>query len=201
MFITGTENLERVGLRNVAKSSITRPSCLIALVAISLFAVSVIILGQGKKLRASEAKHHIGQQATVCGRVASGRYVPTTHGSPTFLYFDKPYPNQPFTVIIWGHNRAKFKTPETTYRDKSICVTGRIGIYRGEPEIIASEPAQISADIEKAERPREVWPTCSPYCVSPRQMPAIPDGSIIATGKHELILKPAAHSVSAEVLF
>ena len=145
-------------MRKVANSSITKPSCLIALFAISLLGISVTILGQGKKLRASEAKHHIGQQATVCGRVASGRYVPTTHGSPTFLYLDKPYPNQPFTVIIWGQNRAKFKTPETTYRDKSICVTGRIGIYRGEPEIIASGPAQISADIEKAERLQELWP-------------------------------------------
>jgi hypothetical protein len=172
-------------LRKVANFSITRPSCLIAFFAISLFGVSVTILGQGKKLRASEAKHHIGQQATVCGRVASGRYVPTTRGNPTFLYLDKPYPNQPFTVIIWGQNRAKFKTPETTYRDKSICVTGRIGIYRGEPEIIASEPAQISADIERAERLQEVWPTCSPYCVSPPQIPAILNGSIIATGKHE----------------
>jgi hypothetical protein len=30
-------------------------------------------------------------------------------------------------VIIWGKSRAKFKNPEETYRNKSICVSGRIG--------------------------------------------------------------------------
>jgi len=53
---------------------------------------------------------------------------------------------QLFTVLIWGENRAKFGTPEETYRNKDICVTGRIQSYRGEPEIIASVPAQLSAD-------------------------------------------------------
>ena len=43
-------------------------------------------------------------------------------------------------------DEAFFGTPEETYRNKSICVTGRIQSYRGEPEIIASDPAQLSAN-------------------------------------------------------
>jgi len=116
------------------------------LLSISLLGAPVTIRGQNKKLTTWQAKHHIGQQATVCGRVASGRYTPRTPGSPTFLDLDGAYPNQSFTVIIWGNNRPKFKTPETTYREKSICVSGRIGTYRGEPEIIASDPGQLSVN-------------------------------------------------------
>jgi micrococcal nuclease len=117
-----------------------------ALVAIGLLGASFTLLGQGKKLTTVEAKNHVGEQATVCGKVASGHYAATTRGKPTFLDLDKPYPDQLFTVLIWGENRAKFGTPEETYRNKNICVTGRIESYRGEPEIVASDPAQLSTD-------------------------------------------------------
>jgi hypothetical protein len=84
---------------------------------------------QGKKLSASEAKNHIGEQATVCGKVASARYAVSTRGKPTFLNLDKPYPNQIFTALIWGENREKFGTPEEKYRDKQVCVTGKLAEY------------------------------------------------------------------------
>ncbi|PYU22467.1 MAG: DNA-binding protein [Acidobacteria bacterium] len=126
--------------------SITRAKRLSSIAAIGLLGASATILGQGKKFTTVEAKNHIGEQATVCGRVASGRYAASTRGKPTFLDLDKPYPSQLFTVLIWGENRAKFGTPEETYRDKNICVTGRIQSYQGKPEIIASDPAQLSTD-------------------------------------------------------
>jgi len=118
----------------------------LAIFAICLVGASITVFGQGKKFTTAEAKNHIGEQATVCGKVASERYAAATRGKPTFLDLDKPYPGQLFTVLIWGENRAKFGTPEETYRNKNICVTGRIQSYRGEPEIIASVPAQLSAD-------------------------------------------------------
>jgi DNA/RNA endonuclease YhcR with UshA esterase domain len=96
-----------------------------------------------KKLSASEAKEHIGETATVCGAVVSTRYAASSKGEPTFLNFDKPYPNQIFTVVIWGSNRGRFKTPEEDYKDKKICVTGKITAYDGLPEIIADDPKQI----------------------------------------------------------
>jgi hypothetical protein len=126
--------------------SIKGAKCLAAIVAVCLVGANGTLLGQGKKLTTTEAKTHVGEQATVCGRVAGGRYAATSKGKPTFLDFDKPYPGQLFTVLIWGENRAKFGTPEETYRTKTVCVTGRIQSYRGEPEIIASDPAQLSAN-------------------------------------------------------
>jgi micrococcal nuclease len=98
---------------------------------------------QVKRLTAAEAKDHIGEKATVCGKVASTRYATTTRGKPTFLNLDKPYPSQVFTVLIWGESREKFGAPEEMYRDKEICVTGRITEYRNVPEIVVSEPRSI----------------------------------------------------------
>jgi DNA/RNA endonuclease YhcR with UshA esterase domain len=96
-----------------------------------------------KKVTASEAKDHVGETATVCGSVASARYAASTRGQPTFLDLDKPYPNQVFTIVIWGSNRAKFGAPEDEFKGKHICVTGEITEYRGKPEIVADKPKQI----------------------------------------------------------
>jgi hypothetical protein len=62
---------------------------------------------------------------------------------PTFLNLDEPYPKEIFTILIWGSERPKFGQPEETYRDKGVCVTGKITSYRGVPEIVASDPGQI----------------------------------------------------------
>jgi len=98
---------------------------------------------QVKRMTAAEAKGHIGEEATVCGKVASTRYAATTRGEPTFLNLDKAYPSQVFTMLIWGESREKFGTPEEKYRDKKICVTGRITEYRKAPEIVVNEPQNI----------------------------------------------------------
>jgi hypothetical protein len=115
---------------------------LLSLVAVTSLAIHAQSQ-QAKRLTATEAKDHIGEQATVCGKVASTRYAAATRGKPTFLNLDKPYPNQIFTVLIWGENRERFGTPEETYRDKQVCVTGKITEYRGAPEIVVSDPGSI----------------------------------------------------------
>jgi DNA/RNA endonuclease YhcR with UshA esterase domain len=94
-------------------------------------------------ITASEAKNHVGKNATVCGEVVSAHYAEQSRGNPTFINLDKPYPRQIFTVVIWGSDRPKFGDPESAYSGKHICVTGRITLYRGSPETVASEPAQI----------------------------------------------------------
>ena len=98
-----------------------------------------------KAFTATEAKAHIGEQATVCGKVVSTRWAESSHGSPTFLNFDQPYPDQVFTLVIWGTDRSKFGEPETTYRGKRICVTGKISSFKGVPEVAATEPSQIKS--------------------------------------------------------
>ncbi len=95
-------------------------------------------------ISAAEAKSHVGEKSTVCGEVASIHYAARSRENPTFINLDKPYPDQIFTVLIWGSDRPKFGDPEEAYRSKRICVAGKISDYKGVPEIIAHEPSQIS---------------------------------------------------------
>jgi hypothetical protein len=115
------------------------------LVTVCLIAAAVASAqtSKGKRLTAAEAKDHIGERTTVCGRVASTHYAASSRGQPTFLNLDEAYPKHVFTILIWGSDRPKFGDPESKYRDKQVCVTGLIKEYRGGPEIVASEPTQI----------------------------------------------------------
>jgi hypothetical protein len=108
-----------------------------------LLLLSTICAAQSS-LSAAEAKNHIGEKATVCGEVASTHYAAKTKGSPTFINLDKPYPNQIFTVLIWGSDRGKFGNPDQSYMGKHICATGTIKDFRGVAEIVAYEPSQIA---------------------------------------------------------
>lgn len=110
---------------------------------------SSLTLAAGKpKLAATQAKDHIGEEAIVCGSVASTRYAVSSRGQPTFLNLDKAYPNQPFTIVIWGRNRAKFGAPEADLKGKSVCTEGLIESCHSTPKIEAMEPGQIKIEKE-----------------------------------------------------
>jgi hypothetical protein len=109
-----------------------------------IFVVLMVVWGHAQtSISSTEAKNHVGEKTTVCGEVASSHYAERSRGNPTFINLDKPYPSQIFTVLIWGSDRPKFGKPEETYGSKRICVTGKISDYKGVPEIVAYEPAQI----------------------------------------------------------
>lgn len=103
--------------------------------------------GAGKRVRAVDAAQHAGEEAVVCGAVAGAKYAGKTRGQPTFLDFEKPYPGEAFRVVIWSSDRERFKEPpERAYAAKSVCVSGKIQLYRGVPEIVVHDPAQLSLD-------------------------------------------------------
>jgi hypothetical protein len=112
-------------------------------ISLAIFIISLCTFAQGNRFTAREAKDHVGEVATVCGKVASAHFASATKGQPTFLNLDEPYPKEIFTALIWGSDRGKFGNPESKYRDARICVTGRVSSYRGTPEIVVSEPTQI----------------------------------------------------------
>jgi DNA/RNA endonuclease YhcR with UshA esterase domain len=108
-----------------------------------LFASSPGLHAQTKKLTTAEAKDHICDRATVCGKVVSTHYAKSSKGEPTFLNLDEPYPREVFTILIWGSDREKFGMPEDEFKGLRVCVTGKITSYRGRPEIVATEREQI----------------------------------------------------------
>jgi hypothetical protein len=113
-------------------------------VLLILFLALTVSAFAQETISSEDAAKFIGQQKSVCGMVASAHLASRSKGQPTFLNLNKPYPNQTFTVLIWGSDRGNFeKPPEVLYSGKEICVTGMIRSIRGLPEIIVKDPSQI----------------------------------------------------------
>jgi hypothetical protein len=113
------------------------------LVTLSIFGLWAIS-SKAAPLEPQAAAAHIGETVTVCGVVASAEYEAKEQNQPTLLDLGKPFPNAIFTAVIYGDNRAKFGTPETSLRGKRICVTGQISEYSGKPEIVLTDPSQLT---------------------------------------------------------
>lgn len=96
------------------------------------------------EIKAAEAGEYIGTAAEVCGEVASAEYLPQIGGEPTFINLGRAHPNQLFTAVIWGNDRARWREPpEQYFKNRQICVTGRIEMHEGTPQIIVEYPDQI----------------------------------------------------------
>ena len=108
---------------------------------------------------ADQAQEHIGETTTVCGLVASARYVDHERNKATYLNFDYPYPNQTFAVMIPGPSRAEFnEPPEVVFNGKTICVTGLIVEHRGKPGIVVENPSQIVVQEAASATAKEATP-------------------------------------------
>jgi hypothetical protein len=97
------------------------------------------------RLRAGEAGAHVGEYAQVCGVIADTNYARRSRGSPTYLNFDKPYPESEFTAIVWGKDRKHFSVKPETLKGHKACVYGKIETYKGKPQIILVRPEQIAS--------------------------------------------------------
>ena len=99
-------------------------------------------IAQAQTLTAAQAKEHVGENATVCGIVASEHTATSSRGEPTFINLDSAYPNQVFTILVWGDDRkAVGELPRLKSR---VCATGLIKDYRGAPEIVVRSAGQFS---------------------------------------------------------
>ena len=93
---------------------------------------------------AEDAAGHVGEIGTVCGLVVSSKFAMRSKGQLTFLNLDRPHPQHVFTVVIWGKDRPKFGKPDRTFAGKRICVSGLIADFEGRPEMMATNPDQIT---------------------------------------------------------
>lgn len=95
-------------------------------------------------LSAGEAGAYVGDRVVVCGTVVRVTFAQATRGQPTFLNLDRPYPDQPFDLVVWGHDRQHFpEAPETLYQDQRICAAGRVSEHRDIPRIEVTTPRQV----------------------------------------------------------
>ncbi len=89
-------------------------------------------------------QYHVGDIVKVCAKIYGTKYLKSTKSAPTFLNAGANYPNALLTILIWGDKRDGFtNAPEIYYNGKDLCVTGKITLYKGKPEIIVNHEDQI----------------------------------------------------------
>jgi len=109
---------------------------------ISFLFISLAVFSQ--TIAVEDVKNHVGETITILGKIADGRYLGSVAKKPTLLNVNKPYPNQPLTVIIYGGNRNSFGyKPEEALMNKNVFVTGKVSLYNVKPQIEVERPDQI----------------------------------------------------------
>jgi hypothetical protein len=101
--------------------------------------------GQGTATGGSTTAAGDTGDTTVCD-VVSGSKVFESSGM-VLLNLGGEYPNQKMTVMIKGKDRERFPvSPDVAFKDKKICVKGKVIDYKGKPEIIVTDPGQITVE-------------------------------------------------------
>ena len=108
-----------------------------------LFLLS-ISSGYAQTISADSISKYEGKTVTVCEKVI-GTYITSGDSKTIMLNFGHPYPAQTFTGVIFQSDRANFSYDPATYlKDKMVCVTGEVKMYKGRPEIIIKKPDQLT---------------------------------------------------------
>jgi len=120
------------------------PECI--LIAALIFSTVSISFAEesGNTITPFQAADRIGQQATVCGKVANTYYSCFVSRKPTFINFGKPYPDHVFSVAVMGEDRGNFDNcPEKMFAGRDVCVTGLIESYDGKPIMKVKDQSQV----------------------------------------------------------
>jgi hypothetical protein len=100
------------------------------------------------RVNPSDAKNHIGETATVCGKVVDtkvSKYGIQGHGKPVTFDLDQPEPNPVFYFIAFGAQPGEPQEAVAAYKGKNVCVTGKVTQVPsgGPPFIMAGDRSQI----------------------------------------------------------
>jgi len=107
----------------------------------------------------AKAGDHMGEEGTVQGSVKAYNYISGAKGRPYILIFDKPniiergsgvsdleVPSS-FKAVIWKDYHNNFPANFAgAYAGHTVCATGTIVEYNGDPAIEAQDPSQLEID-------------------------------------------------------
>lgn len=115
----------------------------------TLFSISICVTvclhaAAQQKITPAEVNKHIGDSVIVCGKIYGGKFLDAAKNQPTFLNMGAVYPNQLLTIVIWGNTRKLFSyKPEEHLKDKTVCVTGKIEVFKEKPQIVITQVSQL----------------------------------------------------------
>jgi DNA/RNA endonuclease YhcR with UshA esterase domain len=92
-------------------------------------------------IQPADAPAHVGQTVTVEGDVSN---VHKVAAGVTFIDMGGRYPDNTFTAVILPDDAKKFPDVNSL-NGKTVDVTGAVRLYKGKPEILLTDAAQIKA--------------------------------------------------------
>ena len=112
---------------------------------ILVFCAASLTMSAQTSVKIGHLKGHVGDSVITCGKVEGGKYLSTASNSPTLINLGYDYPNQLLTIVIFGEFRSLFEgNPETDWKGRTLCVRGKVELYRDKPQIVVRNPNQIS---------------------------------------------------------
>ena len=103
-----------------------------------------IVINAQRSISLGEVGKHIGDSVKVCSQIYDTYYAVRTENTPTFLNIGAKYPNQLLTVVIWGDVRKNFESnPEEVFKNKQVCVIGKLETYKDKPQIVIQKTNQV----------------------------------------------------------
>ena len=114
-----------------------------------LFVAIGLYASAQQQIKIEDAAQHEGDSVTICSKVYGGRYMSNSSSAITLLNVGGLYPNALLTILIKPNNRAAFTNkPEEFYVGKDVCITGKIIMFKGKPEIELFSEKGISINPE-----------------------------------------------------
>lgn len=99
------------------------------------------------EIKLEEVGKHVGDSVKVCGKIYGGIFLDRSKDTPTFLNVGGAYPNNPLTIVIWADLRKEFEQkPEEFYKDKAVCIFGKISLFKDKPQIVLYSKNQLQPD-------------------------------------------------------
>ena len=96
------------------------------------------------EISSKKAKYYVGEHVIVTGKI---KEIKESSAGNIFLNFEKKYPNNPFTIVIYASDRADiqsdFRINWVNLVNVTITVSGIIETYEDKPEIILKKAEQI----------------------------------------------------------
>ncbi len=97
-----------------------------------------------KEISIDSLKQYVGDSVTVCTKIYGGIYLDRNTDSITLLNAGGRYPDAPLTVLIRIDARHQFnEPPEVFFKNKEVCISGKIILYKEKPEIIVYNEKQV----------------------------------------------------------
>jgi DNA/RNA endonuclease YhcR with UshA esterase domain len=96
------------------------------------------------EISSEKAKFYVGENVFVTGKI---KEIKESNAGNIFLNFEKKYPYNPLTIVIYASDRAAiqsdFRINWSNLVNETITVSGIIETYEDKPEIILKKAEQI----------------------------------------------------------